>query len=295
MMQIKRYLSGKYDSRTGKIEYNGMTYKLNRNITTLLFIGVDDFGEAQSSESYNNNKRADFICLVLFDKTTRKYSLLHLNRDTMAEITELGLGGRPVGTVTEQLALAHTYGSGMEDSCRNTVSAVSNLLYGARINNYLSVTMDALPLLNDFIGGVTVEVLDDFEDSDILKKGNTVKLTGELALQYVRGRSETTLKTNIARMERQRQYIKAFLEALQTKLKDDNSFTEEVMDLISKYTVSNINAGQMASYSDFIEDYGYSGVFTTEGETKVNTYIEYYVDKDKLKQLVIDLFFVLEN
>ena len=44
--------------------------------------------------------------------------------------------------MTGQLALAHTYGSGEEDSCENTVLAVENLLYGVGIDHYVSLTMD---------------------------------------------------------------------------------------------------------------------------------------------------------
>ena len=48
---------------------------------------------------------------------------IQLNRDTMTEIQILGVNGEPAVTMTGQLALAHTYGSGEEDSCENTVLA----------------------------------------------------------------------------------------------------------------------------------------------------------------------------
>ena len=84
----------------------------------------------------------------------------------MTQIRILGVTGEPAGTFTGQLALAHTYGSGEEDSCENTVLAVSNLLYGMEIDHYVSLTMDGVALLNDLVGGVTVEVLDDFSGID---------------------------------------------------------------------------------------------------------------------------------
>ena len=70
----------------------------------------------------------------------------------------------------------------------NTVRAVSDLLSGIGIDYYISMNMDGVGVLNDSIGGVDVEVLDDFEDVPEFKKGETVHLTGDLALTYVRGR-----------------------------------------------------------------------------------------------------------
>ena len=105
----------------------------------------------------------------------------------MTQIQILGVTEEPAGSFTGQLALAHTYGSGEEDSCENTVLAVSNLLYGMEIDHYVSLTMDGVALLNDLVGGVPVEVLDDFSGiDDSLVQGETVTLRGRQALTYVR-------------------------------------------------------------------------------------------------------------
>ena len=88
--------------------------------------------------------------LVIMDDETKEYSLLHLNRDTMTDITVLDITGlRKAGTVKAQLALSHTYGNGLHNSCLNTVDAVSTMLYGLRIDYYLSMTMDAAQILTD--------------------------------------------------------------------------------------------------------------------------------------------------
>ena len=107
----------------------------------------------------------------------------------MTEIQILGVNGEPAGTMTGQLALAHTYGSGEEDSCENTVLAVENLLYGVEVDHYVSMTMDGWPSSTTWWGGVTLEVLDDFSGIDgTLVQGETVTLKGQQALTYVRSR-----------------------------------------------------------------------------------------------------------
>ena len=96
----------------------------------------------ETPEGYVNNQQADFLLLLVMDKQHETCTPIQLNRDTMTQIQILGVTGEPAGTFTGQLALAHTYGSGEEDSCENTVLAVENLLYGMEIDHYVSLTMD---------------------------------------------------------------------------------------------------------------------------------------------------------
>ena len=126
--------------------------------------GIDEYGPVVSSESYNNSGEADMVSLLIFDETNETIHMLSLNRDTMLEIPVLGIGGKQAGTIHGQLALAHTYGSGLEDSAKNLRDTVSDFLYGLNINYYVTMNMDAISVLNDAVGGVRVTVADDFDD-----------------------------------------------------------------------------------------------------------------------------------
>lgn len=112
------------------IYYNGQKYALRENIETLLLMGLDSFA-GESLEGYENDDRADFLMLLLIDRDAETCVSLHIDRDTMAEIQVIGVTGQVLGTDIAQLALAHTYGSGKQDSCRYTVQAVSAFLYGS--------------------------------------------------------------------------------------------------------------------------------------------------------------------
>ena len=154
----------------------------------------------------------------------------------MTQIQILGVTGEPAGTFTGQLALAHTYGSGEEDSCENTVLAVSNLLYGMEIDHYVSLTMDGVALLNDLVGGVTVEVLDDFSGiDDSLVQGETVTLQGQQALTYVRSRGGLEDSSNLHRMERQRQYLGALQQQLKAAVQQEDGFTLDALLQLNEY------------------------------------------------------------
>lgn len=277
----------------GQIYVNGTSYIPNKNLEVLLLIGVDKYESQLQDESYNNTEQADFLMLLVIDKSAETYTLLHLNRDTMTEIPILGVRGEQAGTLTGQLALAHTYGSGGADSCRNTVEAVSNMLYGIDIDHYLAFTMDAVVKINDLAGGVTLTVSDDLTSvSPKLSKGATVTLDGEMALAYVRTRYGLKDSSNLRRMERQRQYLTALQSALNTKMSTQEDFMLDVLEAISPYMTSDCTANQLSKLYDCIELYKNNGIQTIEGDAvKGEEYMEFYPDEDALKQQVIRLFY----
>ena len=119
-------------------------------------------------------------------------------------------------TIRQQIALAHAYGNGREQSCENNVKAVSMMLDDQPIDGYFSLNMGGIGVLVDLIGGVTLTITSDFSAVDpSLVEGETVTLDGEQALAYVRSRKDVDDQTNLARMERQRQFLKAFEEQIQ--------------------------------------------------------------------------------
>ena len=62
-----------------------------KDVETLLVIGIDDFGGFASSDSYTSGKQSDFLVLLVRDKATGESSAIHLNRDTMADVPVLGV------------------------------------------------------------------------------------------------------------------------------------------------------------------------------------------------------------
>ncbi len=273
--------------------YNGRMYALNEDITTLLIIGVDDF-EIETSDTGRNTSQADFMTLVVIDNDEKLYTLLQLNRDTMTDVPMLNLFGEYFGTAYQQLALAHTYGNGLEESCENTVNAVSSLLCNIPIDNYIALTMNAVPILNDLAGGVTLRVLDDFTGvDDTLVMGTTVTLMGDHALTFVRARQDMVESgSNLRRMQRQRQYISALLEQLQARAETDPMFYQQAYFSVNDYIVSDCSLETWLSYSRLLEGCELAGIVTPEGEAVAgDDYMEFYVDESALRELVISLFF----
>lgn len=272
--------------------YNGTVYAKKEGLETVLLLGVDKF-EGETPEGYINNQQADFLLLLVMDKQNETCTPIQLNRDTMTQIQILGVTGEPAGTFTGQLALAHTYGSGEEDSCENTVLAVENLLYGVGIDHYVSLTMDGVALLNDLVGGVTVEVLDDFSSiDDSLVQGETVTLKGQQALTYVRSRGGLEDSSNLHRMERQRQYLAALQQQLKAAVQQEDGFTLDALLQLNEYMVSDYTVNQLSELGDSLATYQVSDILTTQGEAQPGEeFMEFTVDEAALQQLVMDVFF----
>lgn len=272
--------------------YNGTAYAKKEDLETVLLLGVDKF-EGETPEGYLNNQQADFLLLLVMDKQNETCTAIQLNRDTMTQIQILGVTGEPAGTFTGQLALAHTYGSGEEDSCVNTVLAVENLLYGVGIDHYVSLTMDGVALLNDLVGGVTVEVLDDFSGiDDSLVQGETVTLQGQQALTYVRSRGGMEDSSNLHRMERQRQYLAALQQQLKTAVQQEDGFTLDALLQLNEYMVSDCTVNQLSDLGDSLAAYQVSDILTTAGDAQEGEeFMEFTVDEAALQQLVMDVFY----
>ena len=268
-------------------------YVPKADITTVLGIGIDKFQSETSNDSYNNIQRADFLMLLILDRKNDSYKLIHINRDTMADIPVLGIFGDPAGSFPGQLALSHTYGSGGKDSCQNTVKAISDFLLGARIDHYVSFTMDVVPKITDSVGGVTLTLLDDFTMIDpAMKKGTEFTLTGEKALAYVRARKLLDDATNIKRMKRQRQFLSALKEKTSGCVFDDEDFIKDMMKILSEYVVSDCTVNQLAEFGDDVAEWSGGEIIKIPGEAKTGEkYIEFYADENALKDIVLSLLY----
>ena len=210
----------------------------------------------------------------------------------MTDVNILGVSGNKVGSAVKQIALSHTYGNGREQSCRNAADAVSDLLLGIKVNHFVSMTMDAVPIFNDIIGGVQVELADDFTYyNESWTVGSKVILFGDDALTYIRARGSLADSSNISRMRRQRPYLNAVYEKIQAQSSYIEEFSEESLEL-AQYIVSDRSINQLQAYVDKFKEYSFNGIVAIEGEAKVGTqFMEFYADENSILQTVVSLFY----
>jgi len=280
----------------GELFYQNSWYARRSDIETILLFGVDKYERQLQEGFFTNDQQSDFLVLLIIDRTNDTCKALPLNRDTMAEITRLDLTGGAVDSFTGQLALAHTYGSGEKDSGRNTTRAVSTLLYGVKIDHYVGITMDAVGILTDAVDGVPVKVEQDFSDvlaspAD-LPMGQTVTLTGDLALTFVRARSGVGEQTNIERMGRQQQFMQSFYTRWKEKAAEDELFLANTLLDLSPYMTTDCSAETLSRLNDILTDCSFTLLDAPEGESVVGQeFMEFYVDEDALKKTVVENFY----
>ena len=277
---------------TKTIERDGLSYFPRQDITVVMLLGIDQTGPVESSASYNNTGEADMFALLIFDESNETYSILMLNRDTMLDMPVLGVGGKRAGTAYGQLALAHTYGSGLADSCENIREAVSEFLCGLKIDYYASLNMDAISILTDQVGGVPVTVTDDFSEVDPSIPMGETTLSGEQALSFVQARRGVGNQMNVSRMERQQAYMEGLLEAFFAKGEQSESFAVQTYDALNDYMVTDCTATTMSTMMTRYADYTLSEILSPEGENvQGEEYMEFYADEEELDDLILRLFY----
>lgn len=280
--------------------YNGKDYELKKNVDTFLVMGLDELsGEMTTDEdSINNSQEADFLMLFVMDNNNSTLTALHINRDSMVEMDKFGLDGNVVDRPTQQIALAHTYGSNRVQGCKNTVNAVQGLLENIDIDGYVSVFMDSVSEVNDILGGIEVEVLQDLTYADPeLSQGSVVTLKGDQALTYVRTRFGLDDSSNKARMARQKQYVECLFETFSELVQSDDSVVEK---LRNSNAVNNMEArypGQLTDIANKLMEYEFCGIYSLEGkyETAENDKgrenMEFYPYKESIEKVLIDILY----
>lgn len=277
------------DDGLEEVYYNNQWFVKKAGLETILLIGVDKYKQ----DTDLSTQQCDFLMVVILDHNNKTYTPLHINRDTMTNINILGVNGEIAGRMNAQIALSHAYGTGGIDSCENTVTAVSELLSSTEIDHYISVTMDAIPIVNDAVGGVKVTVLDDFSStrSDFIQ-GEEITLIGEQALAYVRARRSLEDSTNLHRMERQRQYMVALKDAFETKIDDNPGLVLSVLMGISDYMISDCDIYDLSDIANSAYEYESQEIRYIEGEAVVGErFVEYYYDEEALNNLIIELYY----
>ena len=272
------------------VQADGRTWRRKTNLESYLFLGIDTLGKAEGTQSYVAGGQADAQILLVVDHTARTWQMLQINRDSMVQVPVLSMMGTVPYTIRQQIALAHAYGNGREQSCENNVKAVSMLLGDQPIDGYLSLTMGGVGVLVDLVGGVTLTLASDLSAIDpALTQGATVTLNGEQALAYVHTRQNVDDQTNLARMDRQRQFLRAFEEQARQM---DPSFALDAYQAAEDYIITNLSSGRAVNLAGQLQQYTQLPVLTIAGENTVEDgYWAYELDQDSLQQTVLQLFY----
>lgn len=272
------------------VVYNGKTYQYNKNVTNILFMGVDK-RELQETQVQGTGGQADVIVLLAVDTKTGKISMINISRDTMTDVTVYSANGGYVGSETQQLCLSYAYGDGKEKSCENTVNSVKRLFYNIPIKTYLALDLDGIAAVNDSVGGVDVtspETIGSFA------KGQNYHLEGQLAESFVRSRNHESADANTLRMQRQQVYATQFMNKVISATKENITTPVDLFNASSPYTCTNLNPSRVLYLAESVvmSDGMSVEMSTVPGESKMGKeYAEFYVDESKFYEQFLSVFY----
>lgn len=279
----------------GSLKLNGNIYSYYHDFETYLIMGTDKTGA--DSKVYQGSM-SDFLMLVIVDKTDNNYSFLPINRDTMSEVRLIQDDGTGVATAELQLCTAHWYGGNAEQSCANTVESISKLFGGLKINGYYAIPMDEIPKLNHSVGGVTVTLLEDFQDIDRqMKKGETLALSDEQAYRYIHDRYGVGDEKNTSRMKRQQQYMEAFFTKAKEKAKSDKAYVGQLFREFEQTATTNLTAKKISGLTNRLIKGTQKGFFEIKGTSKIGKalgdgidHAEFYPDKESIIDVLTKIY-----
>lgn len=279
----------------GWIRYDGKIYAYNEDILTFLVMGIDKKTDAVEVAEGQNGGQADALFLVVADPHEKAVKIIGINRNTMTDIDFYDENGRYRTTGLGQICIQHGFGNGVEESCEYQKKAVQSLFYNLPVHGYAAINMSAISTLNDAVGGVDVTVLEDLTARDrTLVKGETVHLMGESAFWYVKYRDTTVFGSADMRLERQKQYLKAFAAKAKEAVGKDPSVALDLYNDIRPQMVTDITADEVVYLASALAGFRFEegNLYTLKGETvQGEKYEEFYADEDALYQLIIEVFY----
>lgn len=270
-----------------EIIYNGEKYTYNKDLKTILFLGIDKNQDDVDPEFTGTAGRSDCMILFLVNTKDNTAQMVAIPRESMTDVEIYSVDGQYLGMVNEQITLQYSYGDGGKKSCWLAKKTLSKMLKDIPIDAYMSMELDGIAAVTDLIGGVTITVPEDYTRIDpSFKQGATLNLKGDLAEKYVRKRDITEFASNEGRMERQNQFIRALVPQMKERFSSD---IQSLLDATTNYITTDMDVDEMemlmtCSLSD--ETRTIPGERISTGD---NSPEEYHLDEDALMKMIVEL------
>ena len=272
------------------IVYKGQTYHYNKNITTMLFMGVDRRSDDKLTEE-GLSGQADVLVMIAIDMKTHNMKMVALPRDTFTEVATYTPEGKYSGMMNGQVCLAYAYGDGKEKSCENTVASVRRVFYNIPIKTYYSLDLDGIAAMNDSVGGVDVtspETIGSFTE------GGRYHLQGALAESFVRTRRQDRVDANMLRLTRQKEYARGFMAQMLSAVKKDVFSSVNIFNESAPYSCTNLNASHVTYLAT---EFAFAGspdmeILTVPGEMIFDNDVpRYKVDEEKFFEQFLNVYY----
>ena len=260
---------------------------------TLLALGVDkQVAMSERHPETNSIGQADAIFLISIDTGTKEVNIAAIPRDTIVTIEKYNHRLQYMGMEEAQICLQYAYADGMVRSCELTRDRVEELFPDTTIDGYISINVQAIMDINDAVGGVEVTFQDEYTAQHLgIPVGSTVNLQGETAMMYLRLRDKEVTGSAYTRMDRIKDYIKAFIPQGLDAVKKNPAIIADMFQTLEQHMVTDVEVADVVDIAmaliDMNIDMEHIHFHTLEGEILIGEdgYEEFYPNETQLEAL----------
>lgn len=229
---------------------------------SILLLGVD--------QRPGDRGRSDTIVVLTINPEDKSMYMFNIPRDTRTRIVGKGFDDK----------INHAYAFGGVNMALETVENFLDI----PIDYYAQVNLEGFVSIIDIIGGVSIDVKQDFDYEGHSFRMGTTQMDGETALKYSRMRYQDP-KGDLGRNERQQQIIKALMKkaaSVQTITKVD-----EILGEVSSHVRTNLKKEDMDHLrKNYLEaTKNHQSLHIQGGGQKINGVYYYVVPEDERQRV----------
>ena len=178
---------------------------------------------------------------------------------------------------------------------------IKNLLEEAPVDYTCAVSMGAITKLVDAVGGVDIVMSNNYSIPDEnwvdfihYDAGSTVHMDGETAYRFIHYRDVEHLYTNLDRMNRQQDFLTAFTAALKETIKSRPWKIPGLLKELKPYYYTDLPFTEMlrlavtALFADLSE---IERIQIPGTEVHVGRYDQYLPEEEKLREMMLEIFY----
>ena len=288
------------------IALDGKAYRYEEELVNLLFLGIDRHGEIEEQTEYVTWEmgQADAIFLLSINPKKETVKIVGIPRNAMVDLEIYDDKGQVREIIYNQICLQYPYACGGENGMAETKKDVSEIFYNLPIHGVFAIGLDAITEVNDKLGGVEVEVLEDLTKFDKkLVKGERVQLMGKSAYLYVQKRDINIKGSTKTRFARQKQYLTEMMKKAKRLTKENPMLVPALYQICQPYMATDISLNEavyLAEQAFSCEFDAENGIYLLEGEDAynegvtsngtTNLYNDLYISEESVKNIMRQVF-----
>ena len=307
--EMKQFLNSEENNVSWQenwIALDGRVYQYEEELINLLFLGIDRHGEIEEQTEYVTWEmgQADAIFLLSINPKKKTVKIVGIPRNAMVDLEIYDDKGQVREIIYNQICLQYPYACGGENGMEETKKDVSTIFYDLPIHGVFAIGLDAITEVNDELGGVEVEVLEDLTKFDKkLVKGERVQLMGKSAYLYVQKRDINIKGSTKTRFARQKQYLAEMMKKAKQLARENPMLVPTLYQTCQPYMATDISLNEavyLAGQAFSCEFDAEGGIYLLEGKDaynegitangKKNLYNDLYISKESINSIMRQVF-----